>query len=100
MSNKWADYVITCVTYTDDRITTVGAWTHDGLRLTDYRSLSRAAVVAALNDGSTFVTATKSQGEFTKGAPVDRCVVGGDWFIKTEPNNTAEDNLGELPRCA
>jgi hypothetical protein len=29
----------------------------------------------------------------------ERYKVNGEWFIRTDENETADDNLGELPRC-
>ncbi len=61
---------------------------------------SRAQVVSAIGNGTTFVTILKdSDGKWEKGAAVKRYTVDGEWFIKTVSNSKACDNLDELPIC-
>ncbi len=99
---KWADYVITCVSYTSDgtRISTVGVWTHEGDKLTNKQTWHRNQVVSALDEGKTFVTSVKnSEGLFTEGAAVMSRKVNDACFIQTVANNIAKDNLGNLPAC-
>lgn len=100
MSNdKWADYVITCVNYTSDgdKISTVGVHEDTGSSLGVRSTWHRDQVVRKLNDGKTFVTATKtSEGKWQKGASVHATKKG---FISTDPNETKKDNLGSLPEC-
>lgn len=97
--SKWADYVITCVNYTTDRnrIATVGV--HADNPETERTIWSRDRVVKELENDKTFVTAVKEKSEWKKGAEVQRRKINGEWFIQTEANGIAKDNLGELPPC-
>ncbi len=100
---KWADFVITCATYTSDgsKIATVGVRPDLGATLGVQQIWHREQVVRSFNEGKSFVTAIQNEAEkWTKGAQVFTYAKGEEVFIKTEANNTAADNLGKLPPCA
>jgi len=101
---KWADYCISCVNYTSDgsKISTVGVHEDNGDTIGTKATWHRQQVVDAIDDDKkTFVTIVKdSTGKtWNKGASVTTYPVGRERFIKTVSNNTAGDNLGELPSC-
>jgi len=105
---QWADYIITCVKLTadEDNIATVGVHVDEGDKLGTRATWHRSQVVEKLGETKesgqnyTFVTAFEKDGKWQKGAAVERYAVNGEWFIKTVANNTAEDNLGNLPKCS
>jgi hypothetical protein len=100
---KWADYVITCVNYTSDgdRISTVGVHVDNGDSVGERKTWHRDQVVRELAQSKTFVTAVKTQaGKWEKGAPVVTYTKDGEVFIRTDANETAKDNLGNLPSCS
>lgn len=96
---KWADYCITAVRYARNKthIDTVKARKDLGAKLGQEVEMSRSSVIALIDGGDTFMTVTKSSGKWMKGADVIVLTVGGVRYIKTEPNNTESDNLGNLP---
>ena len=65
-------------------------------------TMLRTAVVNEIKQGiSTFQTATlkpSSSTQYDLGAPVIVAMIGGVQYIKTVNDNTAKDNLGNLPR--
>jgi len=100
--SKWADYGISCVTNSTDgeRIVSVGAHENKGEKMGGKATWTRAQVVQAIGEGTSFVTILKnSEGNWEKGAAVKRYQVDGEWFIKTVSNSKACDNLDELPAC-
>lgn len=101
--NKWADYVITYVSYipTGDRITTLGVRQDLGDKLSDAETWTREAVIRQLGYGHTFVTATvMARGGWSKGARVRVFVREGEAFLRTDAHQIAQDSLGELPTCS
>lgn len=100
--SKWADYCIHCVAYTKDgvRIATVGVFPDLGDTLGLSQTWHRTQVVTALGTGKTFVTIWKAaNGKWKKGATVVSFTKDGETFIRTDGNDTKEDNLGSLPSC-
>ena len=96
---KWADYCITAVRYDVHRthIAMVRARKDLGSKLGQEVEMSRSSVIALIDGGDAFVTAKKVEGKWMKGADVIVVTIGGVRYIKTEPNNTEVDNLGNLP---
>lgn len=96
---QWADYAITAVSYDGDysRITAVKRRPDRGDRLGPATTVRRHTVVTALENGTTYCTATKTTSGWRKGDDVGTVTVGGETFIRTDGNQVAEDNLGELP---
>lgn len=100
MADKWADYVITEVSFNaaDTHIENVKTREHTGEALTGTTTRSRASVVTLLESGSTFCTATKnSDGKWAKGAMVKIVTIEGTKFIKTKADGIKKDNLDNLP---
>jgi hypothetical protein len=96
---KWADFLISAVRYNDekthiervrvheDKGDTVGAPV-DSVRLT---------VVSNIKGGYSYMTILKANGnEWKKGEDVRVIRVGNEDFIRTDANETASDNLGDL----
>jgi len=74
--SKWADYVITCVDYDDNKISTVGVHVDNGDTLGDRKTWRRTEVVKELDNDKTFVTAIKdSNGKWTKGTEGGRASI-------------------------
>ena len=96
--SKWADYVITAVRYDDNSIEEVRVYEDDGDQLINRDTESRIKVITGLNIGQEYCTAYKnSNGEWSKGDDVGTVDVDGTTYLRTDGNNIASDNLGELP---
>jgi hypothetical protein len=97
---KWADYVITEVKFNEKHthIDKVRAREDNGDTLGSPQEYARQDVVKAINNGSTYVTAFKSNdGKWTKGEDVFVIKINGTDYIKTKRDDTAKDNLDNLP---
>lgn len=96
---KWADYCIVAVTYSPGRsaIAQVKARPHDGRSLGDACYFSRDEVVRAVLRGTTFTTAVYRDGLWYQGADIHVVEVNGHYYLRTDANRRAEDNLGNLP---
>ena len=97
---KWADYGISAVRFNSahTHIDRVRVHADSGDQMGAPSDWSRQDVIAAIKNGTTFVTIPKnSAGNWTKGQPVYIVKINGIEFIKTVNNGRASDNLDELP---
>jgi hypothetical protein len=97
---KWADYVITEVRFNakHTHIDKVRAREDNGESLGSAQEYARQDVVKAINNGTTYVTAFKSNdGKWQKGEDVFVIKIDGTAYIKTKKDDTAKDNLDNLP---
>lgn len=96
----WRDYAITHVRYDDDetRIVEVRRWKVEE-QLTNRETVSRKKVVRDIDyRGVEYNTAIQTdEGTWTPGDDVHVYEIDGEKFIRTEPSDTPEDNLGGLP---
>jgi len=100
MATKWADYIITAVRFNSagTHIEAVEIRVDNGDTAGPPSNASRAQVVAALEDGTTFCTATKgSDGKWHKGAAAKVITIDGQKYIRTKADRTTKDNLDDLP---
>lgn len=101
MADKWADYLISAVRYNDaeTHIEKVRVRLDNGDSVGPASEWARSEVIARLEAGHSFVTIVKgSDGNWHKGATVRIVVIHGEKFIRTDADQTKEDNLGNLPR--
>jgi hypothetical protein len=100
MTDKWADYLISAVRYNaaETHIEKVRVHVDNGDSVGPASEWTRAKVIAQLEAGYSFVTILKSNGKWQKGATVRIVVIHGEKFIRTDADQTKEDNLGSLPR--
>lgn len=100
MADKWADYIITAVRFNPagTHISNVQIRADKGDTAGSPSEATRLQVVAALEEGTTFCTATVgSNGKFQKGAAVKIIVIDGKKFIRTKNDGIEKDNLDDLP---
>ena len=98
---KWADYVIVAVQYNNNlQIEKVQRCPDLGDKLGDVNIEARERIMAGMQKGVTHVTAYKNENDNTwrKGDVVDIVNLDGTDFIRTDNNDSKEDNLGNLPR--
>lgn len=99
---KWADYLISEVSYTETNttkhISQVKVHIDNGDSVGVSSIWSRQDVMNALDLNSTFFTIIKNANkEWTKGAEVKKIWEYNNWYIKTLKDNTTKDNLENLP---
>lgn len=97
---SWGDYAITAVRYNHDdtRIKKVERKEVTDI-LTNTEKVSRSKVVESIESGHDHTTAIKNPktGKWSLGDEVHILEIHGEKFIRTDQNNTEEDNLGDLP---
>lgn len=96
---KWADYLITAVSFnaSGTHIEAVEIRPDEDDKAGSASQISRAQVVAWLESGYTFCTATASGGNWQKGAEVKIYEYDSEKFIKTKADGIKKDNLDDLP---
>ncbi|ATB32730.1 hypothetical protein [Melittangium boletus] len=90
---KWADYLVTKVSYapTGSHIVALRVRSDKGDEAGQEETLSFNDVVLRILLGTTFITVTWSATGWVKGAPVELS-------LRTRRDATAKDNLSNLPR--
>ena len=98
---KWADYCISAVRYDDDhnRITEVMISKDLGDFLDTPLQVFREQVVKSIKEKQeTFVTIIQNEkAKYELGQPVHVVPLNGEEYLRTDQNDTAEDNLENLP---
>ena len=98
--DKWADFLISAVRYSADDTHIERVRVHEDLgdKVSGSPTESlRTEVVKNIKNGKTYVTIFKSQAGWNKGQDVHIIKVGNEEFIRTDKNQTARDNLENLP---
>ena len=101
MVEKWADYLISAVQYNAAETHIVKVMTHvdNGDSVGSGYEQLRQTVIQQIEAGSTYATITKgADGKWLRGAEVEIVSIDSVKYIKTVPDKTKKDNLGELPR--
>ena len=97
---KWADYCIAAVRFNDrhTHIDRVKGWIDGDTSLGAAFEFTRQQVIEQIDNRRTFVTIFKNtDGNWNKGAEVFVITIGSTSFIKTKRDQTAKDNLDNLP---
>jgi hypothetical protein len=101
MGEKWADNLISAVRYNtaETHIEEVRVREDKGEKVGPASTEKRSTVVSRLESGYTFATIVKSTDETWRfGSKVRIITVKGTKYIRSDNDETAEDNLEELPR--
>ncbi|MDP3449478.1 MAG: DUF3892 domain-containing protein [Anaerolineaceae bacterium] len=97
---KWADYCISAVKYDSDHSRIVECHVHEdkGDKIGTLFIETRMEIVAKLKRTITYCTIRENKdGNWKKGDNVIQYLLDGEYFIRTDGNQTKKDNLGELP---
>jgi Protein of unknown function (DUF3892) len=99
MAAKWADYLITAVSFnaSGTHIEAVQIYPDEGDKVGSASQASRVQVVAWLESGYTFCTAISSGGKWHMGASVKIVIIDNQQFIKSKADSSKFDNLDNLP---
>lgn len=94
-----ADYAVTGVRYSSDRaeISELEVRACQAADLGPAQMQKRSVVIASIESGTRYVTATRSGGRWVKGATVEVVVVKGQKYLRTDRNQVERDNLENLP---
>lgn len=100
MLQYWTNYGISCVRHNADGTQIEKLFVHVliyGIPMFP-EMLARDDVIARIKAGKNFITLIKdADGRLVHGEKIHPLK---EKFLRTDPNETEEDNLGELPNCA
>lgn len=96
---NWGDYAITAVDMSSKkgRISRVRVYEVGEKKLRNSEVLIRSRAVDLVKDNDVTTALKKDNGNWRVGEDVHVVVASGMEYIRTDRNNTAADNLGELP---
>jgi len=97
---SWGDYAVTAVQYNHDEteIKQVERYEVGESSLLNKTTVGRATVVADIESGSDYTTALKNDNDkWSLGEEIHVLEINGEKYIRTDQNNTEEDNLEDLP---
>lgn len=100
MSQKWADWLISAVSYNaaGTHIESVKIHEDKGDKVGTAVTVPREEVVRLLGLGQSASTIVKGEGSnWIRGAEVRAVVIDGQTYIRTDADATKADNLGKLP---
>lgn len=100
--SKWADYLISQIRYKetehDELIDKLMVHKDNDNSISSGEVSKRKDVINKIDTGYTCYTIYKnSDGKWKKGARVEKILVSGTYYLRTDANKTKKDNLGELP---
>ena len=86
---------------TNTRITSMNVRLRIGLVVYAAQEWTKEKVIAALDDGDTFVTLlmNRTTGEWEVGQTVRTYVSKGVTYLRTDDDELTDDNLDNLPEC-
>jgi len=100
MADKWCDYAVCAVRYSDNpkHVDQVQVRKDNGDTFGSPTQWSRNTAVVEIESGTDVITIYKdSNGKWKKGAKVNVVKVNGTRYLRTDRDATAADNLGSLP---
>jgi hypothetical protein len=97
---KWADYLISAVRYNEKKTHIEMVRVHEDLgdKVGSSTDIARGIVITSIKNGNSYVTIFKAaNGNWQRGEDVRIITVNGEEFLRTDANEKASDNLGNLP---
>ncbi|MGK0468468.1 DUF3892 domain-containing protein [Clostridium sp.] len=99
---KWATYLISEVHYKETEkyknIEKVKVHEDNDSSVSAGSIWTREKVITSIDQGYSFCTIYKNvQGKWTKGAKVEKILIDGVYYLRTDANKVKEDNLDKLP---
>ena len=96
---KWADYLISQVSYdSNHRITKVKQHKDNGNKISEGEVVDRNTVTSNLGHGAKYMTMFGDLGKIRIGKNVRYFRAYEDHYIRIDNNKVTSDNLGELPQ--
>ena len=96
--DKWADYLISQVSYTPERLI-YGAIRHKDTNkgITDGEQIDRITLISDVKKGLSHITVYSGKDSWKKGDKIKIFSIGGNYYLRVDKNKVALDYLGSLP---
>ena len=96
--NKWADYLISSVSYTPERLI-LGVIRHKDTEkgITKGEQVDRITLTSDIKHGLSYVTIYSGQDSWKKGNKLKIFSIDGDYYLRIDQNKVKLDFLGDIP---
>ncbi|EPA06506.1 hypothetical protein [Candidatus Nitrosarchaeum limnium] len=96
--NKWADYLISSVSYTPERLIS-GAIRHEDTEkgITNGEQVDRITLTSDIKHGLSYITIYSGKDSWKKGYKLKIFSIDGEYYLRIDGNKAKLDYLGDIP---
>lgn len=95
--DKWADYLISAVSYENRLIHAAVRHADTGTGITDGEAVDRMTISSDIKKGLEYCTMYSGKDTWRRGSKIRSFSVGGQPYLRVDSNRVKMDNLGDLP---
>jgi len=98
---KWADYLISEVSYDSDHLILVATRHNDTDKgITRGQPIDRLTIASDIKNGLTYITIYSGKNSWKKGHKLETFSIGGSPYLRIDGNKVKLDYLGDLPESS
>jgi len=98
---KWADYLISEVSYDSDHLILVATRHNDSDKgITKGKPIDRLTIASDIKNGLTYITIYSGKNSWKKGHKLETFSIGGSPYLRIDGNKVKLDFLGDLPESS
>ena len=98
---KWADYLISEVSYDSDHLILVATRHNDTDKgITRGKPIDRLTIASDIKNGLTYITIYSGKNSWKKGHKLETFSIGGSPYLRIDGNKVKLDYLGDLPESS
>jgi len=98
---KWADYLISEVSYGSDHLILVATRHNDTDKgITRGKPIDRLTIASDIKNGLTYITIYSGKNSWKKGHKLETFSIGGSPYLRIDGNKVKLDYLGDLPESS
>ena len=94
---KWADYLISAVSYENHLIHVVVRHADTDTGITDGEAVDRTTISSDMKKGLEYYTMYSGKDTWRRGSKIRLFSMGGEMYLRADSNRAKMDNLGDLP---
>ncbi|MGY5141679.1 MAG: hypothetical protein ACW9WZ_01375, partial [Nitrosopumilus sp.] len=95
---KWADYLISQVSYSKDHVVSVAIRHSDSEKgISTGTPIDRMTIISDIKNGITYLTIFQGKNTWLKGDQIRTFSISGNPFLRIDGNRVELDNLGQIP---
>ena len=95
---KWADYLISEVSYDSDHLISIAIRHKDTVQgITEGKSVDRLTIASDIKNGLLYITIYNQKNTWKKGHRIQTFSIGGTPYLRIDQNKVQLDFLGDLP---
>ena len=99
--SKWADYLISEVTYDHDHLISVAIRHKDSVQgISEGKPIDRLAIASDIKNGLSYLTIYNAKDSWKKGHKIQTFSLSGNPYLRIDENKVELDYLGDLPEVS